>query len=235
VNAPGTSALQLCAVSGLGQEGESVGGLDASFAPARFHVLRGPAGCGKNLLLRWLGLLQAPEAGDVLVQGSPTRALSEEARADLRTQRFGFVFAAPFLLSTFSVIENVAMPLFKVSQVTPEEARRRTEELLAFVGLADAAEQPVEELTACAQYRVAVARGLVNEPSFLMVEDLDGTLAAEELHAFVELLHRAGERFGTTIVATASPTLPLLWPHRVLDLAAGAIVSDVELLPESGA
>ena len=68
-----------------------------------------------------------------------------------------------------------------------------------------------------------------------MVEDLDGTLAGEELHAFVELLHRAGERFGTTIVATASPALPLLWPQRVLDIADGAIASDVELLPETGA
>ncbi len=209
--------------------------LDATFAPGRFHVLRGPAGCGKDLLLRWLGLLQAPEAGEVLVEGSATRVLSEDARAELRTQRFGFVFAAPFLLATFTVIENVAMPLFKVSQVTPEEARRRTEALLAFVGLADAAELPVEELSPRAQYQVAVARGLVNEPSFLMVENLDGTLAGEELHAFVELLHRVGERFGTTIVATASPTLPLLWPQRVLDIAGGAIAGDVELLPEKGA
>ena len=126
------NALELRAVSGTGQDGETVCGLDASFAPGRFHVLRGPDGCGKNLLLRWLGLLQPPEAGEVLVQGSATRALSEEARAELRTQRFGFVFAAPFLLTSFSVIENVAMPLFKVSQVTPEEARRRTEALLGF-------------------------------------------------------------------------------------------------------
>lgn len=225
------NALELCAASGTGQEGESICGLDASFTPSRFHVLRGPAGCGKSLLLRWLGLLQAPESGEVLVQGSATRELSEEARAELRTQRFGFVFNAPFLLSSFSVIENVAMPLFKVSQVTPEEARRRTETLLAFVGLSEAAEYPVEDLSPRAQYQVAVARGLVNEPSFLMVEDLDGTLAGDELHAFVELLHRAGDRFGTTIVATASPGLPLLWPQRVLDISGGAITSDVELLP----
>jgi ABC-type lipoprotein export system ATPase subunit len=228
------NALELRAVSGPGQDGRTVHGFDAAFAAGRFHLLRGPAGCGKNLVLRWLGLLQAPEAGEVLVGGSATQGLNEEARADLRTQRFGFVFTAPFLLNTFTVIENVAMPLFKVSQVTPEEARRRTEALLAFTGIMEAAEYKVEDLPPQAQYRVALARGLINEPSFLMVEDLDGTLAGDDLHLFVELLHRVCERFGTTIVATASPALPLLWPQRVIDMVDGAITRDVELLPETG-
>src|SRR5882762_7651796 len=146
MNTPGMNALELCAVSGVGADGESFCGLDATFAPGRFHVLRGATGCGKNLLLRWLGLLQAPASGEVLVGGNATRALSDEARAELRTQRFGFVFTAPFLLTSFSVIENVAMPLFKVSQVTPEEARRRTEALLGFVGVMEAAEYKIEEL-----------------------------------------------------------------------------------------
>lgn len=68
-----------------------------------------------------------------------------------------------------------------------------------------------------------------------MVEDLDGSLTGEDLHFFVELLHRACERFGTTIVASASPSLPLLWPQRVIDMADGAMTRDVELLPEAGA
>jgi ABC-type lipoprotein export system ATPase subunit len=228
------NALELCTVAGTGEDGESIASLDAAFAPGRFHVLRGPAGCGKNLLLRWLGLLQSPVDGDVLVEGGSTRSLDEDARAELRTQRFGFVFGAPFLLNTFSVVENVAMPLFKVSQVTPEEARCRTEALLAFVGVMDAASCAVEDLPVFAQYQVALARGLINEPSFLLVENLDGTLTGGELHAFVELLHRTGEKFGTTIVATASPAMPILWPQRVLDLENGAIVRDVELLPETG-
>ncbi len=234
VTPAGNNALELRAVCGQSGEGERVTDLTARFAAGRFHVLRGPAGGGKAVLLRLLGLLQIPEAGEVFVRGTPTRALREEGRAELRTQQFGFVFAAPFLLTSFTVIENVAMPLFKVSQVTPKEARCRTETVLAFVGLADAAEAAVEELSLLAQYRVALARGLINEPAFLLVEDLDGVLAGDDLHAFVELLHRAGGQFGTTIIATASPALPLLWPHRVLDLAGGVITGDVELLPEAG-
>jgi ABC-type ATPase involved in cell division len=82
---------------------------------------------------------------------------------------------------------------------------------------------------------VAVARGLVNEPSFLLVENLDGSLAGEELQAFVDLLHRVGEHFGVTIVATSSLGFPLLWPQRVLDIADGAITSDVDLPAGGGA
>src|SRR2546426_697944 len=77
-------------------------------------VLHGVEGCGKNLLLRLLGLLETPDSGEVFVRGAPTRALDEAARLELRNRVFGYVFAEPFLLDTFLVAENVAMPLFKI-------------------------------------------------------------------------------------------------------------------------
>lgn len=227
-------SLELRDVSVSGEDGEVLRNFSTCFAPGRFHVLRGPTGGGKDVLLRVLGLLQSPGSGDVLVHGMPTRDLSEEARAELRTQRFGFVFTAPFLLTSFSVIENVAMPLFKVSQVSPDEARRRTEEMLTFVGVAEAAEFPIEELPPLQQYQVAVARGLINEPSFLLVENLDGILNSEELSHFVNLLRRAGEAWQTTIIATASHAVSLPMGARVLDISDGSIAGDSELQPETG-
>ena len=206
--------------------------VSADFAPARFHVLLGEAGGDSSALLRVLGLLDVPESGEVVVEGQPTRALDEEARAELRAQRFGFVFAAPFLLASFSVIENVAMPLFKISQVGPEEARRRTERLLAFTEMADAAEAVIDDLTLRAQYHVAVARGLANEPAILVVENLDGALAGEELANFAALLRRVPAEFGTTVIATASPAFAVAKEDRVLEFARGVIVRDSALQPE---
>jgi ABC-type lipoprotein export system ATPase subunit len=232
VNESADIPLALRAVSCVRSEGGSVRAVSASFARGRFHILRGGADGGKELLLRLIGLLQPPDDGEVLVLGHPTRALAEDARAELRTQRFGFVFAAPFLLTAFSVIENVAMPLFKISHVSPEEARRRTDTLLDFVGLAGAAEAAVDELTLRAQYQVAVARGLVNEPSFLIVEQLDGALAGEDLQGFIAVLHRVCETFGTTVIATASPSILLAAGDRVLEIMDGTITFDSELLPE---
>jgi ABC-type lipoprotein export system ATPase subunit len=234
LNDAGAHELEACEVSCASDGGGELRAISATFVRGRLHVLRGTTGDGRDLLLRVLGLLHPPDGGEVLVRGSATRELTENARAALRTQRFGFVFAAPFLLSSFSVIENVAMPLFKISHVSSEEARRRTEVLLEFVGLADAAERVVDDLEIPDQYRTALARGLINEPSCLIVENLDGALTGEELLLFLDMLRRACETFGTTVIASASATVPLIGGERVLDIVEGRIVADSELLPESG-
>lgn len=205
--------------------------VSADFAPGRFHLLAGESGG----LLRVLGLLDLPESGEVLVEGRATAGLDEAARAELRAQRFGFVFAAPFLLTSFSVIENVAMPLFKISQVEPDEARRRTERLLAFAEMAEAAESSIEDLTLRAQYHVALARGLANGPAALLVENLDGALAGDELARFAALLRRVPAELGATVIATASSTFPVEKSDRVLEFARGVIVRDSLRQPETGA
>ena len=206
--------------------------VNADFAPGRFHVLLGDAEGESNALLRVIGLLDLPESGEVFVEGRATRALDDDARAGLRAQRFGFVFAAPFLLASFSVIENVAMPLFKISHVGPEEARRRTERLLAFTDMSDAAEAVTDELTLGGQYHVAVARGLANEPAILVVENLDGALAGEELRGFAALLRRVPSELGVTVIATASPAFAAEKDDRVLEFARGVIVRDSARQPE---
>ena len=210
-------------------------GISTVFATGRLHILRGAADGGKVALFRFAGLLEEPAAGVVLIQGNATRGLGEEARTELRTQRMGFAFAAPFLLGSFSIIENVAMPLFKISHVDPEEARRRTEAILEFVGLAEAAEVPVHELTVPAQYQVAIARGLINEPVVLMVENLDGVLAGGELEEYVALLRRAAAACGPAIIATASedlkPQRPAIGCWR--SARAWSVASDSEILPET--
>ena len=207
--------------------------ISTTFSAGRLHILRGAEDSGKSAFFRFAGLLESPAEGEVLISGDATRGLEEDARTLVRTQRIGFAFAAPFLLSSFSVIENVAMPLFKISQVDPDEARRRTEELLEFVGLAGAMKAQVDELAPAAQYHVAVARGLVNTPVALFVENLDGVLSGQELEAFTDLLRRAATAFGPAIVATASAGMKTLPTDRVLDLEHGSIARDSECLPET--
>jgi len=133
------------------------------------------------------------------------------------------------------VIENVAMPLFKISRVSLEEARRRTDEMLAYVGLSDVAESAIDDLSTDAQYRAALARGLIHEPSILLVEELDYALAGDELLRFTDLLRRASGELGITVVATASPALACKPSDRVLEIAGGCIQRDSEFIPEPGA
>jgi ABC-type lipoprotein export system ATPase subunit len=186
-------------------------------------MLAGPPGCGKNLLLRVLGLLETPDSGEVWFEGQATANLSEETRSQLRTRRCGYVFASPFLLPEFTVIENIAMPLFKICDMETEEARDRSEEMLDFAGLQKVATS--RDLPPAVQRRVALARALAARPGALFVEDLP--LSEEDAEGFRELLHRAAERFGVAVVSAIRPEGSEREGERRVQLSAGRLASEV--------
>ena len=208
------------------RDGAMPRGLSLSFPPASFHLLMGEPGSGRNALLRMLGLLEPPAAGEVLFEGHPTAALTERERGEICSQRCGFLFAAPFLLQAFSVIENVAMPLFKISHVNPEQARERSERLLDFVGLKGSAQQPASGLTPFQQHAVALARALANEPALITAESLENALPPEEIARFIGLLRQVSARFGVTVIASASSNFPSEPADRIIAIAANGIVRD---------
>ena len=166
------------------------------------NLLSGDETSGRGLLLRLLGLLEPPNEGEIFFHGEGTTMLAEEARADIRNQRYGFLFAQPFLLPSFSVIENVAMPLFKISGAGAQEAQQRTEAMLAFAGMMDFADSPVGELGFAQQQRVSLARALVNQPEILIVENMEACIGGEELALFIDDIQRAVIEFGTTAILT---------------------------------
>jgi predicted ABC-type transport system involved in lysophospholipase L1 biosynthesis ATPase subunit len=186
-------------------------------------IVAGPAGCGKNLLLRVLGLLEAPDGGEVQFEAARVTLLTEGARADLRARRCGYVFASPFLLPEFTVIENIAMPLFKVCEMGLEQARARAEELLDFAGLQDVATS--RDLPAMTQLRVALARALAPYPAAIFVEDL--ALLCEGADEFRNLLHAAAERYGVAVIASATRDGVARQGERWLELIAGRLASEV--------
>lgn len=193
-------ARNVTASRSTGGAPERIEGLTLGFEPATLNLLFGPPESGRNLLLRLLGLLERPEAGEVFVTGASTQGWSADQCADLRNRHFGFVFETPLLLPAFNVAENIAMPFFKSTEATPEEAREATRRVLAHVGLAEEAGTPVEALTLEAQQRVALARALVFEPALLLLDEplsaLDKKLRAE-LQEELKALHR---RIGRTFI-----------------------------------
>jgi len=116
------------------------------------------------------------------------------------------------------------MPLLKISVVSSDEARIRTQAVLDFIGLPDAMERQIDGLSMFEQHKVALARALVNRPAVLIVENIDSALGGEDLARFVELLQRANRELGTTPVVTALSEVSVPGADCVIRMANGAIV-----------
>lgn len=197
----------------------------AGFSTGTLHVLRGDDDSGNDLLLRVLGLLDPAQTGEIFLEENPVHGLAESELLKLRERRLGFLFSAPFLLPALTVIENVAMPLFRISAADPAEARARSEDLLNFVGLLDVASTPCSDLSTADQHRVALARSLANQPVALFVERLEPSASAEVTRELFPLLRRTAEKLGVAVIAAVDADFHAEAGDRVFEMNGGAITA----------
>jgi lipoprotein-releasing system ATP-binding protein len=221
-----SNALELRAVR-YARMSVNVGPVNATAPKGQFTVFRGALSSGKELFLRILGLLETADQGEVLVEGKCVRELDEPALTELRRRHFGYLFAAPFLLPAFTVMENVVMPMFKLLDSGPSEARMRAEQLLAFVGAGQYEQERAGDLPLFEQRCVALARALATDPAVLLVEDLDAELRIDQQQHFSKLLRSACQRWRITVVATTSPA----WVAGPGDLVYEVAGGRVEMAP----
>ena len=179
----------------LWREGAShVRGVSAEFSAGYFHAIYGSEGCGKNLLLHMLGLLEQPDAGEVWLGETNATGLPAVERDTLRLRQFGFLFPACALLPSLSVLENIAFPVLKAGAATESEQAEHTLAALRFCHLEDEAEQTVGNLPPERQAVAAFARAIIHRPALLLAE----SPSAEEI--LVPLARRAVDELGLTVV-----------------------------------
>lgn len=179
----------------LWREGAShVRGVSAEFAAGHFHAIGGSEGCGKNLLLHMLGLLEQPDAGEVWLGETNATNLPPGERDTLRLRKFGFLFPACALLPSLSVLENIAFPVLKAGTTTESEQAEQTLAALRFCSLEDEAEQTVGHLPPERQAVAAFARAIIHRPALILAE----SPSAEEI--LVPLARRAVDELGLTVV-----------------------------------
>ncbi len=170
----------------------------------------GRSGSGKSTLLNLAGGIDLPTAGRVLVAGEDLAALSDRRRSLLRRAKIGFVFQFYHLLPHLSVADNVALPAW-IAGAGTAAVRGRIGELLARVGLADRAGDPVQKLSGGEMQRVAICRALLARPALLLADEPTGSLDEENGRLVMALLLALAEEEGSTlIVATHSLELARL-------------------------
>jgi len=176
-------------------------GVNLTVARGEMVAIVGASGAGKSTLLHLLGALDAPSRGSISIDGKPIAALDDDALAELRNRKVGFVFQFHHLLREFSALENVMMPL-RIAGVDEGDARRRAGEQLERVGLGGRVHHRPSELSGGEQQRTAVARALVVEPAVLLADEPSGNLDhtnSERLHDLFAQLARDLE-LGTVVV-----------------------------------
>ena len=186
---------------------EVLRGLDLAVERGEMLAVVGPSGVGKSTLLHLIGLLDRPDAGELLVFGSDTSRLSVEERARWRNRRIGFVFQFHALLPEFTLEENVAMPLL-IAGEPRRAALAAAAELIASVGLDHRRGHFPDELSGGEQQRGAVARALVASPELLLADEPTGNLDAanaEILFGAFEELHLS--RGLTSVIVTHNEAL----------------------------
>jgi len=182
----------------------------------------GASGVGKSTLLHVLGGLDRADGGTVSVGAVDLTSLSDQALVAFRNRQIGFVFQFHHLLPEFNAIENAAMPA-RIARLPTAEARRRAQDLLNRVGLADRLTHRPGMLSGGEQQRVAVARALVMRPLLLLADEPTGDLdeqSADLLHALLREMHTGYHL--TSIIATHNPRLAAAC-DRVLRLHEGRL------------
>jgi ABC-type lipoprotein export system ATPase subunit len=190
-------------------------------------AVMGPSGCGKSTLLHLLGGLDRPTGGELWLNGRRIDELSEGALAELRRHEVGFVFQAYHLMDELTAQENVELPALLAGR-TPRASRRRAEELLEQVGLADRAHHLPSALSGGQRQRVASARALANEPPLVLADEPTGNLdsaATLEVLRLFETLHVAGL---TLLVVTHDERIAAT-ADRLISMRDGAFVDETRL------
>jgi putative ABC transport system ATP-binding protein len=207
--------------------GETIHALRAvslEIAEGEYVAIVGPSGSGKSTMMNLIGCLDSPSSGAYLLSGVDVGAMSENALADVRNQRIGFVFQTFHLLPRLSAAANIELPLIYRGLPSKERAAR-VDRRLAEVGLAERRTHKPSELSGGQRQRVAIARALVTEPAILLADEPTGNLdqsTGQEILALFDEIHRAGQ---TIILVTHDPGIAER-AHRVIELRDGAVTRD---------
>ena len=173
-----------------------------------FCAVMGPSGSGKSTLLNIIGLLDRPTSGQLTINGEETTQLDDHALTRLRGHAIGFVFQHHHLLSAFTALENVMMPMMGSNGFCTPEMTTRAKSLLDSVDLLPMCNQASGSMSGGQQQRVAVARALAMNPALLLADEPTGNLDTKSADAVFELLRRVSTEQGTSVLfVTHNPEL----------------------------
>ena len=223
--------LQCESISKIYREGametEVLKGVGFSMQRGELVSIIGTSGSGKSTLLHILGALDDATQGSVEFLGQDLAKLSANKQAKVRNQHIGFVYQFHHLLSDFSALENVAMPLL-IAGESANLAKRQSAELLAKVGLSHRIEHRPSELSGGERQRVAIARALVNKPDLVLADEPTGNLDHATALSIYDLMRQLNRESGTAFLVVTHDGELARKMDKQLHMKDGLLVSTAQ-------
>jgi putative ABC transport system ATP-binding protein len=204
---------------------DAVRGVSLEVPAGQFTAIMGPSGSGKSTLMHLLAGLDRPNEGTVEIAGEDITSMGDKKLTRLRRKHIGFVFQAFNLVPTLTAEENVTLPL---SIAGRKIDRRWVDLIIEQVGLGERRSHRPAEMSGGQQQRVAVARALVAEPTVLFADEPTGNLDSKSSAEVLALLRDAVSAYGQTTVMVTHDAHAAAVADRVLYLADGVVVADVQ-------
>ena len=202
---------------------EVLKGIDLHIKEGEFVSIVGASGAGKTTLLQIIGTLDTNHEGEVIINDTNIKKLSDKELSAFRNKQLGFVFQFHQLLPEFTALENVCMPGL-IARRNSKEVEEKAKELLTKLGLQDRFHHKPNELSGGEKQRVAVARALINNPKLILADEPSGSLDSgnkKELHS---LLRKLCNEYGLTILLVTHDNELAETSDRIITMRDGMIV-----------
>jgi putative ABC transport system ATP-binding protein len=200
-------------------------GISLTIREGEFVAIMGTSGSGKSTTMNIVGCLDRPTKGRYVLDGQDVSEMSKDERADIRSQKLGFVFQGFNLLSRTSALENVELPMLYAGVETAERHARSSEALRA-VGLAGREHNHPNQLSGGQQQRVAIARALVNRPALILADEPTGNLDSRTSVEVMEIFQKLNRERGITLVLVTHEPDIAEYAGRVVVFKDGRIKED---------
>jgi lipoprotein-releasing system ATP-binding protein len=199
-------------------------GLSFEAGKGEFLTLTGKSGSGKSTLLYVLSTMDTDYEGELAINGERLTGRTQNELAAFRNAHIGFVFQFHYLLTEFSVLDNVMLPALKLKRKSREEIEAKAYSDLTMLGLKDQALKLSGKLSGGQQQRVAIARALVNEPSIIMGDEPTGNLDSKNTQVVFDIFKQLARERGQTIIAVTHDEDFAHNSDRTIDLTDGQII-----------
>ncbi len=208
---------------------EALKGVSLALSEGDFVAIMGPSGSGKSTLLHILGLLDAPDSGDLSIAGQKTNSLNDDALTKMRREHLGFVFQNFELIPNLSARENIVLPATIAgftgkNSAASQVLEARLNELSQILGIEDRLQHRPNQLSGGQQQRVALARALINNPVVILADEPTGNLDSQTGEDVLRLFREGVDTQNWTVLMVTHDPVAAKYADRVIELQDGLIV-----------